>query len=56
LGGVALLQMLLGIITLVSVTPLPLALAHQFGAAVLWLTTVLALRAAYSGTSIPPLK
>lgn len=49
LGGVALLQMVLGIVTLVSVTPLPLALAHQFGAALLWLTTVATLRVSGDG-------
>ncbi|MFT3726826.1 MAG: COX15/CtaA family protein [Terricaulis sp.] len=53
-GAVALLQMCLGVVTLISVTPLPLALAHQFGAAVLWLTTVFALRVAHGGVRIPP--
>jgi heme A synthase len=49
LGAVTLLQMVLGIVTLVSVTPLPLALAHQFGAALLWLTTVATLRVSGDG-------
>lgn len=52
-GAVALLQMCLGIITLVSVTPLPLALAHQFGAALLWLAAVFLLRTTLSGKNIP---
>ncbi len=52
-GAAALFQMCLGIATLVLLTPLPLALAHQFGAAVLWLATVLILRAEHDGNNIP---
>jgi hypothetical protein len=37
------------------VTPLPLALAHQFGAALLWLTAVATLKAAASGGTELPL-
>jgi cytochrome c oxidase assembly protein subunit 15 len=55
LGVVALLQMSLGVITLISVTPLPLALAHQFGAALLWLTAVATLKASTPGGIDVPL-
>jgi cytochrome c oxidase assembly protein subunit 15 len=46
LGGLALAQAALGIATVVHGTPLALGLIHQFGAAMLWISTVFALRAA----------
>jgi len=45
-GLVALLQAALGIVTVVSVSPLSLSLAHQFGAAILWIAALVAARAA----------
>lgn len=41
-GVIALFQALLGIVTVVSVSPLSLSLLHQAGAAVLWMTTLAA--------------
>ena len=47
IGLVALLQAGLGIMTVVAASPLSLSLLHQAGAAVLWMTTVVAARAAW---------
>ena len=46
-GLVALLQVALGILTVVAASPLPLSLLHQAGAAILWMTTLVAARAAW---------
>ena len=46
-GLVALLQAGLGIMTVLAVSPLSLSLLHQAGAAVLWMTTLVAARAAW---------
>lgn len=46
-GLVALLQAALGIMTVLAVSPLSLSLLHQAGAAVLWMTTLVAARAAW---------
>ena len=46
-GLVALLQAGLGIVTVLAVSPLSLSLLHQAGAAVLWMTTLVAARAAW---------
>ena len=45
-GLIALLQVGLGVQTVLSASPLGLSLAHQFGAAVLWIGAVVAARAA----------
>ena len=47
LGVVALAQASLGIVTVMSAAPLGLSLAHQAGAALLWLTGVTTLRGAW---------
>jgi cytochrome c oxidase assembly protein subunit 15 len=44
---VALLQAGLGIMTVLAAAPLSLSLLHQAGAAVLWMTTLLAARAVW---------
>ncbi len=46
LGALAFLQVLLGVATVLTGTPFWLALAHQFGAAALWLLAVTTLRSA----------
>jgi cytochrome c oxidase assembly protein subunit 15 len=46
-GLVALLQAGLGIMTVLAVSPLSLSLLHQAGAAILWMTTLVAARAAW---------
>ncbi len=46
-GLVALLQAGLGIMTVLAVSPLSLSLLHQAGAALLWMTTLVAARAAW---------
>lgn len=46
-GLVALLQAGLGIMTVVAVSPLSLSLLHQAGAAILWMTMLVAARAAW---------
>ncbi|MEZ5956104.1 MAG: COX15/CtaA family protein [Hyphomonadaceae bacterium] len=46
-GLVALLQAGLGIMTVVAASPLSLSLLHQAGAAILWMTTLVAARAAW---------
>jgi cytochrome c oxidase assembly protein subunit 15 len=46
-GLVALLQAGLGIITVLAASPLSLSLLHQAGAAILWMTALLAARAAW---------
>jgi cytochrome c oxidase assembly protein subunit 15 len=46
-GLVAALQAGLGIMTVLSASPLPLSLLHQAGAAILWMTALVAARAAW---------
>jgi cytochrome c oxidase assembly protein subunit 15 len=46
-GLVALLQVGLGIMTVLAASPLSLSLLHQAGAAVLWMTAAMAARAAW---------
>jgi len=46
-GLVALLQAGLGIMTVLAVSPLSLSLLHQAGAAILWMTALVAARAAW---------
>lgn len=46
-GLVALLQACLGIMTVIAVSPISLSLLHQAGAAVLWMTTLVAARAVW---------
>jgi heme a synthase len=46
-GALALLQAALGIQTVISAAPLGLSLAHQAGAAMLWMATVVCARAAW---------
>jgi heme A synthase len=46
-AGLALLQVGLGIQTVISVSPLWLSLLHQFGAAVLWAAALVAARTAW---------
>ena len=41
------LQAALGIMTVLAVSPLSLSLLHQAGAAILWMTTLVAARAAW---------
>lgn len=45
-GGIALVQVCLGVATVLSVSPLSLSLLHQFGAVLLWVSALLAARAA----------
>jgi cytochrome c oxidase assembly protein subunit 15 len=46
-GLVALVQVGLGIMTLLAISPLSLSLMHQLGAALLWMTALVAARAAW---------
>lgn len=46
-GGVALAQAGLGVLTVVSASPLSLSLAHQAGAVALWIATIAAARAGW---------
>jgi cytochrome c oxidase assembly protein subunit 15 len=46
-GLVALLQAGLGVMTVLAVSPVSLSLLHQAGAAILWMTTLVAVRAAW---------
>ena len=46
-GLAALLQVSLGILTVLAVSPLPLSLGHQAGAVLLWGSTLAAVRFAW---------
>ncbi len=40
IGALALLQVMLGVLTVLAAAPLSLSLLHQFGAVALWIATV----------------
>lgn len=46
-GAIALMQVLLGVLTLLAASPLSLSLAHQAGAAALWTAALVTARAAW---------
>jgi heme a synthase len=48
-GGLALLQVFIGVMTVLSVSPLHISLAHQFGAVLLWVGTIMLARAVWRG-------
>jgi cytochrome c oxidase assembly protein subunit 15 len=53
IGAIALAQACLGIATVLTVSPLSLSLAHQAGAAVLWMASLVLLRANVGSNHIP---
>lgn len=53
IGAIALVQACLGIATVLTVSPLSLSLAHQAGAALLWMASLVLLRANTGSSRIP---